>query len=148
LDGVGVNGLGHPDAGHRSLQDKRLAGGEAAAEREHHDAGKADPNDEHRALAGSEDARGLGSAMDVDDRDVGHEGRGDRRDEACELADDLADDGGLVAGRSARRSAGDREYRAQHLRRPVVAGVEGAPAHVIGVRGLRECRTGDGQEEE
>jgi hypothetical protein len=86
--------------------------------------------------------------MDVDDRDVGDEGGGDGRDKAGKLADDLADDGGLVAGRSTRRSAGDREYRTQHLRRPVVAGIEGAPAHVIGVRGLRECWAGDGREEE
>jgi len=48
--------------------------------------------------------------MDIDDRDVGHEGRGNSRYETCELADDLPDNGGLVAGRSARRSAGDWEY--------------------------------------
>ena len=148
LDRVGVDGLGHTDAGHRGLQDERLAGGEAAAERKHHDAGEADADNEHPALAGAEDARGLGGAMDVDDRDIGDERRGDGRDEAGELADDLTDDGGLVAGRSAWRSAGDREYRAQHLRRPVVAGIEGAPAHVIGVGGLRESRAGPGQEEE
>ena len=51
LDRVGVDGLGHPDAGHRALQDERLPGGEAAAEREHHDAGEAGAYDEHRALA-------------------------------------------------------------------------------------------------
>ena len=146
--GVGVEGLGHADADHRALQDERLAGGEAAAEREHHDAGEADANDEHPALAVAEDPRGFGGAMDVDDRGVGDEGGGDGRDEAGKLADDLPDDGGLVAGRGARRSAGDREYRAQHLRRPVVAGVEGAPAHIIGVRGLRERGAGDGEEGE
>jgi hypothetical protein len=110
--------------------------------------GEADADNEHPALAGAEDARGFGGAMDVDDRDVGDEGGGDGRDEAGELADDLTDDCGLAAGRSAGCSAGDRENRAQHLRRPVVAGIEGAPAHVIGVRGLRECRTGDGRQEE
>jgi hypothetical protein len=134
------------DTDHRTLQDERLAGGEAVAERKHHDAGKADADDEHPALAAAEDSRGFGSAVDVDDRGVGDEGGGDGRDEAGKLTDDLPDDGGLVSGRSARRSARDREDRTQHLRRPIVAGVEGAPAHIVRVRGLRECGAGGGKE--
>jgi hypothetical protein len=130
------------------LQDQRLAGGEAAAEREHHDTSKPDANDEHPALAVAEDSRGFGCAVDVDDRGVGDKGGGDGRDKAGKLTNDLPDDGGLVAGRGARRSARDREDRTQHLRRPIVAGVEGAPAHIIRVRGLPECGAGDAEEGE
>ena len=47
LDGVRVEHLGHADAPHRALVDEALAGGEAIAEREHHDPGEADADDEH-----------------------------------------------------------------------------------------------------
>ena len=86
-----------------------LAGGEAAAEREHHDAGEADADDEHPGLPVAEDLRGLGGAVDAHDGVVADEGAGDRGHEAGELTDDLADDGGFVAGRGAGGAARDRE---------------------------------------
>ena len=98
LDRVGVDRLRHADTGHRGLQDERLAGGEAAAEWEHHDAGEADADDENPALAGAENTRGFRGSVDVDHGEVGDEGGGDRCNEAGELADDLANNRGLVAG--------------------------------------------------
>src|SRR4051812_43096531 len=47
---LGVERLGHAGAPHGALHHELLAGGEVAAEREHHDAGEAGADDEHPAL--------------------------------------------------------------------------------------------------
>ena len=54
LDRVGVERLCHAYAHHRTLHHEFLARGETPAEREHHDAGEADANDEHPGLSAAE----------------------------------------------------------------------------------------------
>ena len=155
LDRVGVERLCHAHAHDRTLHDEFLPGGKSAAERKHHDASETDADDEHPGLPVAENPRGLGGAVDAHDGVVDDEGAGDRGHETCELTDDLLDDRGLCAGRCAGRTARDRKERAEDLGGPVIAWIEGSPAHIVGIGGLgqrgcceRDCGNGGDEDPE